>query len=93
LPNKVIIPDIKVLSGDFQGYDIIIGMDIITLGDFALTNFEGKTKCSFRMPSMMEIDFVKKSHIETYISDDGKQGRNSKCHCGSGKKYKNCCGK
>ena len=25
--------------------------------------------------------------------NDGKVGRNSKCPCGSGKKFKHCCGK
>jgi len=26
-------------------------------------------------------------------SDSGKSGRNDPCPCGSGKKFKNCCGK
>jgi hypothetical protein len=38
--------------------DILIGMDIITLGDFAVSNFEGVTKFSFRVPSLSHIDFV-----------------------------------
>ena len=29
----------------------------------------------------------------TYIRDNKKIGRNEKCHCGSGKKYKHCHGK
>lgn len=29
----------------------------------------------------------------TYVRDKKKIGRNSPCPCGSGKKYKNCCGK
>jgi hypothetical protein len=37
--------------------DIIIGMDIITQGDFAITNFGGNTFFSFRMPSIQTIDF------------------------------------
>lgn len=28
-----------------------------------------------------------------YIRENPKIGRNDKCPCGSGKKYKNCCGK
>ena len=31
--------------------------------------------------------------IETYHRDDNKVGRNDSCPCGSGKKYKKCCGK
>ena len=31
--------------------DVLIGMDIIGLGDFAVTNFNGRTQFSFRYPS------------------------------------------
>lgn len=41
--------------------DILIGMDIITLGDFAVTNYEGVTKLSFRVPSQRHIDFVEEA--------------------------------
>ena len=41
-----------------QGADILIGMDIIGVGDFAVTNRDGKTKFSFRLPSRADIDFV-----------------------------------
>ena len=34
-------------------------MDIITRGDFAVTNRGGKTTFSFRIPSQADIDFVK----------------------------------
>lgn len=30
---------------------------------------------------------------ETYIREEAKVGRNDPCPCGSGKKYKKCCGK
>ena len=29
----------------------------------------------------------------TVVNNDPKIGRNDPCSCGSGKKYKNCCGK
>ena len=41
------------------GIDILIGMDIITLGDFVITNYNNKTVFSFRFPSSEVIDFVK----------------------------------
>ncbi|GHV76633.1 hypothetical protein AGMMS49942_14540 [Spirochaetia bacterium] len=42
-------------SGEFE---IIIGMNIITRGDFALSNDRGKTVMSFRLPSTHSpIDF------------------------------------
>ena len=31
--------------------------------------------------------------IQQFRRDDAKQGRNDPCACGSGKKYKKCCGK
>ncbi len=34
--------------------------------------------------------YVKKNNV---IAFPKKTGRNEPCHCGSGKKYKNCCGK
>ncbi len=37
--------------------DLIIGMDIITKGDFSITNFDGRTVCSFRIPSQHLVDF------------------------------------
>jgi hypothetical protein len=59
LPNKLFIPSIKVLEGIFDGCDILIGMDIITAGDFVITSPEQKTKFSFQVPSTHDIDFNK----------------------------------
>lgn len=36
---------------------VLIGMDLITLGDFAVTNKNGQTCFSFRYPSSEWIDF------------------------------------
>ena len=66
LPNKVTIVGIVAAKGELSGGDALIGMDIITNGDFAITNVNGKTKLSFRTPSVEEIDFVKE--IEEYKS-------------------------
>jgi len=41
-----------------DGGDILIGMDIITLGDFVITNLNGKTKVSFRIPSKSATCYV-----------------------------------
>ena len=60
LPNDVYIPDIMVCDSeiDNQGIGMLIGMDIITKGDFAVSNYNGKTVFSFRMPSESRLDFV-----------------------------------
>ena len=57
LPNNAKIVNIKALEGIPSNCDMLIGMDVITLGDFAVSNFDGCTMFSFRIPSMMPIDF------------------------------------
>lgn len=39
------------------GIDLLIGMDVISLGDFFISNYQGKTCFSFRIPSKNHIDF------------------------------------
>jgi len=34
-------------------------MDVIGMGDFAVSNFNGKTSFTFRIPSVAEADFLK----------------------------------
>jgi predicted aspartyl protease len=63
LPNYVSIANVQVVEGIPGGCDMLIGMDIIGLVDFAVTNYKGHTTFSFRMPSMDEIDFVKHSYL------------------------------
>ncbi len=47
-----------------QGIDLLIGMDIIGLGDFAVTNLNGVTQFTFRLPSVESIDFVNQPLIQ-----------------------------
>ncbi len=59
LPNQVVVMGIPVALGSFGDADVLIGMDVITKGDFAVSNWDGKTSFSFRVPSRGETDFVK----------------------------------
>ena len=59
LPNKAQVAGVEVLEGVLKGCDVLIGMDIINMGDFAVTNRDGVTMLSFQMPSIHHIDFVK----------------------------------
>jgi predicted aspartyl protease len=94
LPNKVIYGNLKVTEGKiYGGIDVLIGMDVISQGDFAVTNYNGKTVFSFKFPSDECIDFVKIIKQSRTIITSGKIARNDPCPCGSGKKYKHCCGK
>jgi predicted aspartyl protease len=92
--NKQIkIDGLMVTSGYLiQGTECLIGMDILSRGDLAVTNINGQTCLSFRIPSTQRIDFVEAAKARPAIVTK-QPGRNEPCHCGSGKKYKNCCGK
>lgn len=60
LPNRIIIPQVRVSEcADQAGrFDFIIGMDIISLGDFSITGQGERRMVSFCMPSTMQIDYV-----------------------------------
>ena len=59
LPNGVQIANLVVTEGKLtQGTDVLIGMDIISMGDFTLTQRGGTTWMSFRMPSQARVDYV-----------------------------------
>ncbi len=60
LPNNIMIPGLRVLKMNVANSDVLVGMDIINLGDLSVTNHEGKTCMSFRLPSMHEVDYVKR---------------------------------
>ncbi len=92
LPNHVRVPGLRVTEGNPYGCDLLIGMDVINLGDFAISNFQGKTVFSFRYPSTEEADYVAYAANSRKPASTNKVGRNASCPCGSGKKYKNCCG-
>lgn len=67
LPNQVMFQFVRVTEGILNGFDILVGMDIITMGDFSISNVGGKTTFSFRFPSIKHIDFV-----EEHTKTDGK---------------------
>jgi len=92
LPNGVEVCRVRATEGILaKKVDVLIGMDIITRGDFAVTNKGEITAFSFRIPSIQLIDFATYSYKEKSIKPVKKIGRNDPCPCGSGKKYKNCC--
>lgn len=83
---------VVALGANLGDIDFLVGMDIISQGNFSISNYQGKTKVSFLIPSDRDVDYVKQ------INDQNKRvlkaiGRNEPCPCGSGKKIKDCCGK
>lgn len=110
VPFEAPLYDVKIKMGSYlipfkrviglpmgDEYDMIIGMDIITQGDFSISNFGGKTFISFRTPSLESVDFVEE--LELYkkcVKLHNMSIRRhllDKCGCGSGKDFKNCHGK
>lgn len=94
---EVLITQIRATEADDlaggNNVAMLIGMDIISLGDFAVTNHNGKTTMSFRVPSIEKIDFnTQRSTVTPIRAIDGPR-RNDPCPCRSGKKYKLCHGK
>ena len=68
---------------NIQGADVLIGMDVINCGDFAISNLDGKTSFSFRMPSLERIDFAEAiereaSNASAKKSNSARQERNRK---------------
>lgn len=93
LPNSSGVQVLKVTEGILNGFDVLIGMDVICNGDFCISNFNNKTTFTFRIPSVQEIDFVAQHNSHTPVAVGKKVGRNDQCPCNSGKKYKQCCGR
>ena len=59
LPNLLFLPTVRVTecaSNDIFG--VIIGMDIISQGDFAITNVNGTATFSFCVPGIESIDYL-----------------------------------
>lgn len=79
-PCNIMVNGITAAEGSFgSGIGVLVGMDIIRLGDFAISNFKGKTAFSFRIPTYSKVEL-----------DPPMLGRNDPCPCGSGMKYKKC---
>ncbi|MGB0717681.1 MAG: SEC-C metal-binding domain-containing protein, partial [Phycisphaerae bacterium] len=96
LPNGISVPGLTVNEVDLGEVGLLIGMDIITLGDFSITQANGTTKFSFRIPSVKDVDFVEEHNANKKPQPaiaKREPGRNAPCPCGSGKKYKQCHGK
>jgi len=89
------VTECEELSAD-SSIGMLIGMNIITMGDFCITSYDGKTVMSFIYPSQKKIDFVEEineyNRLEKIHIARTKSG-NDICPCGSGKKWKNCHGK
>lgn len=84
LPNKVMVGQVRVTEAqltpegsisDAQQPQLLIGMDIIGMGDFAVTNANNKTTLSFRVPSVAEVDFVPEANESNVMQGSNRHER------------------
>lgn len=84
LPNNIVMQNVRVTEGILADFDVLIGMDIIRMGDFAVTNNpdDDKTVVSYRIPSSGVVDFVNieqsKRHTKNKKSQRKKERQNRK---------------
>lgn len=78
LPNKAAYSNIRVAKGILSGGDILIGMNIIATGDFAITSPGGVTQFSFRVPGQADIDFVREHNAAVKIASERQRLRKQK---------------
>lgn len=80
LPNNVTIRDMEVCDSKIgeQKLGLLIGMNIITQGDFAVSNFNGETSFTFRIPSVSKISFTNEARIRDLIGQPHGNGKRKK---------------
>ena len=87
LPSAVGFKALRVTEGDLLGADVLIGMDIIGLGDFSITHEAGdRLVMSYRTPPEFDrtIDFVKEINSRKAM----EQNRNERLRSKKGKRSK-----
>ena len=77
LRNNVCVRGVRVSEAEIgnQGIDLLIGMDIIGLGDFAVSNHENNTVFTFRIPSIKRTDYVAEINTERIKAQIGTHGK------------------
>lgn len=80
LPNNVKIDDLMVCDSSIgkQNLDMLIGMDIISRGDFAVSNYDNKTVFSFRTPSVEKINYAFETRVSNLIGKTHGKGKRKK---------------
>lgn len=89
------VTECEELSADHSN-GMLIGMDIISRGDFCVTNSDGHTTMTFMVPSQRKFDFVEEiREFNKYVTmhQSWLRSGNNRCPCGSGKQWQNCHGK
>jgi hypothetical protein len=65
LPNLLFLPVLRVTEAAANdGFGVILGMDVISQGDFAITNVNGVSTFSFCVPGIETIDYVERIKMQ-----------------------------
>ena len=89
LPNGVHFKNVRVSKGKLAGgAHALIGMDIITTGDFCITNKGGITTFTFRHPSIAAVDYVKEYNLQQKFQHGGTKPDHKKAPKQFGKNKK-----
>lgn len=83
LPDGVMVSHVRVTLAELtdantpedQQSHVLVGMDIITTGDFAVTNHNQKTTLSFKIPTSKEIDFVPEAKEHNVMQNGNRHER------------------
>lgn len=57
VPDEMTFKTLEVTEGDLEDVDVLIGMDVISQGDFCISNGNNETVVAFRSPAGEPIKF------------------------------------
>ena len=57
VPGEMIFKTLEVTEGELEYVDVLIGMDVISQGDFCISNGNNETVVAFRSPAGEPIKF------------------------------------
>lgn len=69
--GEIPVIDGEILDGSGGEGKVLIGLDIISSGDFAVSNFRNEPLFTFRMPSRQRIDFTRQGGPFPYSGTEG----------------------
>ena len=80
LPNNVGVQGVPVCDSAIgeQGIGMLVGMDIIQMGDFSVTNVNKKTVFTFRIPSVKTVNYAEEADMIRLAGSHGKGKRKRK---------------
>lgn len=78
LPNRVRFLNLTVSEGDLKGFDVLIGMDIMSQGDVAFSNYGKQSAFSFRLPSCGKTDYSAQAKLQKRIGPPHGKGSSKK---------------